>query len=214
MSSKIRKIHTSTQEELLKDLQEYRDKAIALGAIDAKVITTDQIIIDDRVRMKCLNPTCRGYGTNLHCPPYMPDLDHMRRLVKQYKYALFIMLRVPSSEVAGPHVREKRTSRASGMKIDEIVSKIESVAFYDGHHLAIGFAAGCKGLWCPDQECAAIKPGGSCRNPLRSRAGMDAAGMDAYTMASKVGWDIYPIGEGAKTEDVPHGTRLGLVLIG
>jgi hypothetical protein len=37
--------------------------------------------------------------------------------------------------------------------------------------------------------------------------------MDVYTMASKAGWDIYPIGEGAKTEDVPHGTRLGLVLI-
>jgi len=214
MCPKIRKILASIPEErALEDLQRYRDAALALGATDTKVITTDQIIIDDRVRMKCLNPMCRGYGTNPHCPPYIGDLNQMRKLVGQYKYALFIMLRVPSNELAGPHVREKQTSRSSAMKLDEIVSKIESEAFYDGYHLATGFATGCKSLWCPEEECSAIKPGQSCRYPLKARAGMDAVGMNAYTMAAKVGWEIYPIGEGAKPEDVPHGTRLGIVLI-
>jgi len=213
MRPKIRKIHASSPEEILEDLQGYREKAIALGATDAKIIATDQIVIDDRIRMKCTNPMCRGYGSNPHCPPYVLDLDQMRKMVEQYQHALFIMLRVPSNELAGPHVREKRTSRPSGLKIDEIVSKIESAAFYDGHHLAIGFAVGCKGLWCPDEECAALKPGQECRHPLRARAGMDAVGMDAYTMASRMGWDIYPIGEGAIPEDLPHGTRLGIVLI-
>jgi len=32
-------------------------------------------------------------------------------------------------------------------------------------------------------------------------------------MASQAGWEIYPAGEGAKPEDLPHGTRLGIVLI-
>lgn len=97
--------------------------------------------------------------------------------------------------------------------MDEIVSKIESAAFYDGNHLATGFAGGCKGLWCPDEDCSALQIGGTCRHPLRARAGMDAVGMDAYTMASQAGWEIYPAGEGAKPEDLPHGTRLGIVLI-
>ena len=42
---------------------------------------------------------------------------------------------------------------------------------------------------------------------------MEGAGMDAYTMATKVGWGIYPIGKYSSPSDVPHGTRVGLVLI-
>jgi hypothetical protein len=37
--------------------------------------------------------------------------------------------------------------------------------------------------------------------------------MDAFTMATKVGWDIYPIGLSTSPEDVPYGSLLGLVLI-
>jgi len=32
-------------------------------------------------------------------------------------------------------------------------------------------------------------------------------------MATKVGWDIYPIGLSTSPEEVPYGLRLGLVLI-
>ena len=213
MCPNIRKIHAITQEEASRDLEKYRNMALDLGATDAKIITTDQIIIDNRVRMKCLNPACGSYGTNIHCPPYMGDLDQMRKLVKQYQDALFIMLKVPSKELVGPDAREKRTSNISGMKINEIVSKIESAAFYDGYHFATGFSGGCKGLLCPNVECQAIQPGKSCRYPLKARAGMDAMGMDAYTMAARMGWDIYPCGQSANPDDLPHGTRLGIVLI-
>jgi predicted metal-binding protein len=213
MASKSRMIHTKTMEEIRMDLDNYRNLAITLGATDAKVITTDQVIIDERVRMKCLNPVCREYGSNIHCPPHMGSLDQMKKLVDKYRYALLIMIRVPSKDLVGPEAKEKKTSRISSRKMDEIVSKIESAAFYDGHHLATGFASGCKSLWCPDEECSALRVGGTCRHPLRARAGMDAVGMNAYTMASQAGWDIYPAGEDAKPENLPHGTRLGIVLI-
>ena len=39
------------------------------------------------------------------------------------------------------------------------------------------------------------------------------AGMDALTMATKVGWAVYPIGAAVSPSEVPHGTKLGLVLI-
>jgi hypothetical protein len=32
-------------------------------------------------------------------------------------------------------------------------------------------------------------------------------------MAAKVGWDVYPIGGSISPSEVPHGTKLGLVLI-
>jgi|TARA_Y100000310_G_C20047061_1_gene518795 hypothetical protein len=42
---------------------------------------------------------------------------------------------------------------------------------------------------------------------------MEGVGMDAFTMGAKMGWDIYPIGADISLSEVPHGTRLGLVLI-
>jgi len=42
---------------------------------------------------------------------------------------------------------------------------------------------------------------------------MEAVGMDAFTMATKFGWEIYPIGRSTSPEEVPYGLMLGLVLI-
>jgi len=42
---------------------------------------------------------------------------------------------------------------------------------------------------------------------------MEAVGMDANAMATKVGWEIYPVGRSKSPEDVPYGSLLGLVLI-
>jgi len=37
--------------------------------------------------------------------------------------------------------------------------------------------------------------------------------MDANTMATKVGWNIYPIGQSRSPEEIPYVSLLGLVLI-
>jgi len=65
-----RKIMEKVPEDQLQgDLEKHREHAIELGAADAKVITTDGIIIDERVLAKCVYPKCAGYGTNANCPP-------------------------------------------------------------------------------------------------------------------------------------------------
>ncbi len=203
----VRKIVEKIPEGMLQqDLGKYRQRALALGATDTKVITSDMILIDERVRAKCLYPKCRNYGTNAHCPPYASDLDLIRRMVDNFHYAILIKLEVPSEEMA-------RFVR-SQMKMYEIIGDIEAEAFYDGYHLAVGFGGGpCKVFFCPDQECSALTLGEGCRHPLKARASMEGAGMDAFTMATKVGWDIYPIGASILPLEVPHGTALGLVLI-
>jgi len=211
----VRKISVSIPDEVLqKDLERYRGWAIAVGATDAKIITTDMVLIDERVRAKCIYPKCHSYGTNINCPPYAMDLDMVRKVVNKFRYAIFFMLKVPSEMIAGPEVRPKRLGRPTERKIYDIASEVETEAFYDGYHLALGFAGGpCKSAFCPDTDCSALVPGQSCRHALRARSAMEGVGMNAFTMAAMVGWDIYPIGESISPSEVPHGARLGLVLI-
>jgi len=210
-----RKILEKVHDELLQqDLERYRQKALDLGATDAKIITTDKVLIDERVLAKCTYPKCSGYGTNANCPPYAMSLDQVRKVINKFRYSIFIKLEVPPEHTAGREAIEKNLINPYRRKLSEIVAKIEAQAFYDGYHLALGFASGsCKNLFCPDIDCRAIVPGQGCPHRLKARSPMEAVGMDVYTMAAKVCWDIYPIGDATLPSAVPYGLRLGIVFI-
>ena len=203
-----------SEEKLQQDLEKYRQRAIELGATDAKIITMDKVVIDERVLAKCTYPKCPGYGTNVNCPPYAMSLDQVRKVVNNFSYAIFIKLDVPSKHTAGREAIDKNLSMPYRRKLSEIVAKIEAEAFYDGYHLALGFGSGtCKALFCPDNECRALVMGQPCPYRLKARSPMEGVGMDVYTMAAKAGWDIYPIGDNTLPSEVPYGLRLGLVFI-
>jgi predicted metal-binding protein len=51
------------------NINQLRDEAIQLGATMAKIIPVSSIVIDERVRLKCLVPLCDKYNQNLMCPP-------------------------------------------------------------------------------------------------------------------------------------------------
>ncbi len=211
----VRKIVEKVPDKQLhKDLEKYRQRALELGATDAKIITTDMVLIDERVRAKCTTPLCGSYGTNINCPPHAPDLDFIRRLVNNFQYAIFIRLEVPSDEAAGAEIRSKKLPGPVYLRNFEIVSKVESAAFYDGYHLAVGFAGGpCKRIFCRNDECSALIPGQPCRHALRARHSMEGVGMNAFTMAAKVGWEVYPIGWVSQPSEVPCAARMGLTFI-
>ncbi len=210
----IRKItETVSNEVLQQDMERYRRMALELGATDAKIITSDMVLIDERVRAKCMYPKCEWYGTNINCPPHAMGLDMARNIVSKFQYGIFIQQLTPPEEVI-PAARDKRPPGPSRTQFYELISKIEAEAFYDGYYLAIGFAGGpCKMAFCPNAECSALQPGEGCRHPLRGRSAMEAVGMNAFAMAAKVGWDIYPIGGSISPGDVPHRAKLGLILI-
>lgn len=211
----IRKIvEKIPDEQLQQDLEKYRQRSVELGATDAKVITTDEVVIDERVLAKCTYPRCFGYGTNANCPPYAMSPDQLRKVLNKFRYAIFIKLEVPADDIAGVEARDRKLLKPFIRKLAEITAKIEAEAFYDGYHLALAFGNGsCKGLFCADVECRALVPGQACPHHLRARAPMEAVGMDAFTMAAKAGWDIYPIGSTTSASEVPYGLRLALVLV-
>jgi predicted metal-binding protein len=209
----VRKISSAiSDEQLQQDLERYRQRCIELGATDAKVIASDAVRIDERVRAKCRYPRCTDYGTNAHCPPHAMELDEVRKTVSRYQYGIFFRTVIPSTEFIGEG-KEGNRLRAS-INAYKIVGSIESEAFSDGYYLSLGFAGGpCKVFFCPTQECSALIPGQACRHPLQARSSMEGVGMNVFSMAASAGWDVYPIGRRTSPADVPFAGRYGLVLI-
>jgi predicted metal-binding protein len=196
-----------SEEALLSDLEKLRQKALELGASQVEIIPADRVIIDERVRAKCLNPKCPTYGTCGNCPPYAPDLDFIRKIAAKYRYALFILTRFPAEHTVTEEHHPLTIS--GGLKSHEIIAKVEAAAFHEGYYLAMGLGAGsCKPVFCPDSECSVLK-GKECRQGLKARYSMESWGMDAFLMAARAGWEIYPGGK----SDVPFLVTLGLVFI-
>ena len=210
-----RKIAVENQEDQLQqDLEKYRQHAIDLGVSDAQIITSDQVVIDERVLAKCTYPRCSGYGTNANCPPYAMSPDQVRKVVDSFRYGIFMKIDVPPGVIAGKEARDKKLVAPYRKKLAEVTAKIESEAFYDGYYLAVAFGNGtCKALFCPDNDCIALVSGKACTHRLKARSPMEGVGMDVFAMASKVGWDIYPIGDGTLPSEVPSGLRAALVMI-
>jgi predicted metal-binding protein len=214
MGRKVEKITVDMKAgRLQEDLEAYKAKAIALGATQAAIMKAKDIIVDERVVLKCQIPRCFGYGTCAHCPPHTMKPGELRQLLEGYRWAVFFIVDVPSGII----VRDKATLKereAAYQKIFHIVNDIESMAFYDGHYLAFGFAAGsCRHTFCSAHESCQALEGKRCRISLRSRPSMEAVGIDVYKMVAQSGWDIYPIGSGAKPEEISKGTLAGIVII-
>jgi predicted metal-binding protein len=210
---KIRKISLEKSPEAVeKDLEKYCQQAVEKGATDARKISTSQIVVDDRVVLKCHIPKCFGFGTSAHCPPHVMSPGEMKKIVTMYRSAVVFKLEINPGVVVRD--RETISERVEAYKtVFDIVDTLESNAFYDGHYLAVGFGAGsCKSTFCHDVECAVLK-GEKCRRSLKARPSMEAVGIDCYRLATELGWNIYPIGSDALASSVPYGTLMGLVLI-
>jgi len=196
------------------------------GASDAKVIESKDILVDPRVRFKCMIPKCFASGTCRHCPPHGYSIEEIRKAVSGYDYAVFFRVVVDSTLIAGPEV-------AAGMNtgvLDDAGSLLnlgahyilvfQIVAFLERKARSLGytprgFAAGtCRDALCHFQPyCQALMTDKGCRHPDISRPSMESCGMDVYAMAANVGWDMYPIGGTCGPEDVPKGSLMGLVLV-
>lgn len=205
-------------EQLDKDLQDYVKLAQETGATHAKIIPAQEVILDPRVRYKCMVPKCVSYGTCANCPPHLPGVEQTEIILNRYNYAVLVGMAMPTFNVIRPTDGSYKPAHDINPpmrnKIHEIVCTVESQAFYDGYYFATAFSSGaCKKLWCPDEPCQVLE-GKGCRNPLKARPSMEGMGMDVYRMVTNAGWDIYPVGSRIKADDIPHGFFVGVILIG
>lgn len=222
---KPRRVRFFSDEEVRADAEKYVQFAVEMGLSDAKVVAAEKVYVDFRVRMKCTIPKCPAYGGCAHCPPHSPDTDSVQRLVSGFRYGLLVRLDVDPSVMIGKEnlvmdeegkivpTKALKTLLAEYRKLSDVVTRIEARAFYDGHYLAVSFAAGsCRSHYCNFQECNVLR-GLPCRFPLRARPSMEGSSMNAYRMAAEAGWEVYPIGADCNPCNVPKGVLLGLVLV-
>jgi predicted metal-binding protein len=215
--------------ELQEDLTRYAREAVHLGATGAKPIRTSDVVVDERVRYKCIVPKCFGYGECVHCPPHALPVETVRTLVSKFQWGLLLKIEMDPRMMGGYNTLQVVANLAAGREdpnaplftglgektrlMYRLVTDIESMAFYDGHYMATGFAcASCQIALCKEKGCRVLKEG-TCRFPLRSRPSMEACAIDVYRTVTNAGWSIYPLGIRCDVSEVKHGLLAGLVLI-
>ena len=218
---------TTANSNLTSRLEKLRELALARGADQAVVIPTSEVIVDPRVRLKCMIPKCYMSGACAHCPPHGSSFNETKDTVSRYQWAVFFRVLVDSSVIANEKAPsiivsgiwddagKLNTLGASYMLLASIVKIVQKRAEEMGYTPTFGFAAGdCRDLFCHYQPtCQSLQTRRGCRHPGLSSPSMESCGLDAFTMAARAGWDAYPIGGTCRPESVPHGALMGLVLV-
>ena len=164
--------------------------AMERGATEAKIIPANEIVLDERVILKCQVPLCNEYGNHLLCPPNSPSLAQFREVLKRYSNALLIQLRTPMDQsVSKSEQSLKKAIYARANELHEIVNVLEKVAQELHFTFAAGFIGGACKLCDP---CVGIKSGKPCKYPFKARPSMEAVGIDVHLTAQRAGLGFSP----------------------
>ncbi|HTX80526.1 MAG TPA: DUF2284 domain-containing protein [Longilinea sp.] len=197
------------------DLERYCTLALEVGASAAVVIPAGEIVVDERVRLKCLVPRCIRAGETPNCPPATPDLDVVRRALARFSWSILFKCNVgPIEDYApgkGTTKAEQRRVLSFHQKSGEVTHVLERQAYKDGYHLAMGFGGGsCKDYLCQGLACQFLDSG-RCRFPQRARPAMEAMGLDVVALTGKVGWPMYALLD--DLQEIPCAITVGIVFI-
>lgn len=147
------------------------------GASEARVIPAGDIVVDERVRLKCQIPLCDSFGRNLMCPPFLPSVAQFREALASYEKAVLVQVRAALEDTKGDPWLPAR-------KLHEIINLGEKFAFESGARFAMGLIGGCCRL-C--DSCVAADSQRACRHPFQARPSMEAMGIDVQATAGKAG---------------------------
>ena len=176
---------------------EFIEIALKAGATSAKIIPSERVVIDERVRLKCEVPRCSGYGRFLTCPPHVMSVDAFSRIRSGYRWGLLVQ--VEAKNIDSTDKGKGRIDRAIlkenrelhypfKRKLHEIVEAVESAAFKKGMRFATGFVGGSCVL-C--ERCVSEEFSNACRHPFRARPPMEAVGIDVVKTAENAGLPIH-----------------------
>ena len=203
------------EDVLRSNLARYRELALESGAAAATVIPASDVVVDERVRLKCLVPRCLRAGETPNCPPNVPDLDLVRGAFSQFSWAVLFKCDVgPIEDYApgsGKTREEKRRVLSYHRQGSDVVYALERQAYKDGYHLAMGFGGGsCKDYLCQGMLCQFLDSG-RCRFPHRARPAMEAMGIDVISTINQAGWEAYALLD--DLSGIPCAITVGIVFI-
>jgi len=139
-------------------------KAMDLGAIEAEIISPQNVYTAEWVRLRC-QYGCGGYAARLTCPPHAPEPARTRKVLDTYRTAVLV-----------------HGDRKSSMR--EVIVELERQAFLAGYYKAFSFASG------PCRLCEQCPTEGTCRHPRQARPAMEASGIDVFRTAREAGFPI------------------------
>jgi len=184
------------------------EAARELGAADAKVIRAADIVVENRVVLKC-RAGCIGYGKKLTCPPHVPTPDEFRKILAEYRYALLVKFISPAEaehdvicsiykywlDPAAPADKKAAAEKFwkdhfSGTgSFAPLMLELERRAFNAGNPFALAFINGSCRL-C--EKCNVA--GGICVHPTQARIPEHAVGVNMVATAEKAGMPItFPV---------------------
>ncbi len=189
-------------------LQYLVDTARSLGAADAKVIPASDVVVENRVALKC-RAGCISYGKKLTCPPHVPTPDEFRRILSEYTYALLVKFLSPAEAEEDvicsiyrywldPKAPDKKKEKATQFWKDHfngtgsfapMMLELERTAFNAGNTFALALVNGS----CRLCETCNVS-GGLCIHPTQARIPEHAVGVNMIKTAEKAGMPIrFPV---------------------
>lgn len=173
--------------QLQTDMADLCRSALERGASHVAEVSGRDVIFRFAIREEI---TRQADYPSIHWPLEYPK-DDIEEAIQMYDRGLLFAVSTPETlpEYGGGPIPDLQ-HRNLYYRVYEIVSRLESMSFYRGYHLAMGFAAGnCRSVFCPDEKrCAPMLKGKACIRPNIGRPSMEAAGMDCRRMAEKAGW--------------------------
>ncbi|OGR18109.1 MAG: hypothetical protein A2X81_16340 [Desulfobacterales bacterium GWB2_56_26] len=183
--------------------------ASGLGATGATVIGTADIVVDESLAERCREPRCENYGLAKSCPPYVAGPAAFRKLLENFRQAIFFKIDVPSD------VLFSSESREVFQLLHEVASGIERSAVEMGFAGARAYAGGsCKAIFCDEhQGCLALSAEGQCRYPQYARPSMSGFGINVAKLFEAAGWEMNWVTHHPDSTATKMANVCGLVLI-
>lgn len=183
--------------------------ALKMEYLEAMVIPTNDVVVEDRVRLRCMIG-CPHYGRGLKCPPYTPSIDEFRKMLNEYSFAMIIKIKPSeiSEDLKSKYKMENDEEEPVRIwdqyhDADKISSQVwsdfsdyyknslmdllelERAAFNLGYALATIFFGG-RCMLC--EKCDVET--GICRNPMIARFAAEAVGINLIKTAKNAGMGL------------------------
>lgn len=189
--------------------------ALDLGVAHAKIIPAEKVVIEDRVRLKCM--VCPYYGKNLKCPPHTPSIQEFREIVSEYNSAMIVKLKPPeiSKKITGYGQKKGDDARLWNLDLNNLspaiwsdisdiyktmltdLLELERAAFNQGYAFAIAFFGG-RCLLC--EKCNLSN---GCQNALMARFSAEAMGINVLKTAENAEIELKFQNKGNKSPITP-----------